>query len=205
MRQALIKAVVVSDREDGGAGLARLIEDTGLAQCSAVLSGAGGLEDMTFTEDEIIVLEVENPYVPASVYPARLLFIGNYTAADLARITSIPSPFGVLSPDPDLETAAAALTALNLGLTVMDRLMNGEPETENNARREASGENHLTEREVAVLNFFARGFSIRDIAGYLRISVNTVKYYTSSLYGKLGAANRAEAVKEGIRRGLIAI
>lgn len=43
----------------------------------------------------------------------------------------------------------------------------------------------------------------REIGAELYLSVNTIKGYTKSLYNKLGAASRAEAVERGRELGLI--
>jgi ATP/maltotriose-dependent transcriptional regulator MalT len=40
----------------------------------------------------------------------------------------------------------------------------------------------------------AAGFSNREIAGELYLSTNTIKWYGSQVYGKLGVKKRAEAV-----------
>lgn len=61
----------------------------------------------------------------------------------------------------------------------------------------------LTDRERGVLDLLSRGFSNPEIAGLLGISEHTVKFHTSSLYAKLGVANRTEAVRVGIRAGAI--
>lgn len=63
----------------------------------------------------------------------------------------------------------------------------------------------LTERELEVLGLLARGLANKQIASELGISEHTVKFHVSSIYGKLGATNRAEAVRLGARSGLIAL
>ena len=61
----------------------------------------------------------------------------------------------------------------------------------------------LTSREREVLALIADGATNREIAGVLFLSPHTVKEHTSSLYRKLGARNRAEAVQKAQRIGLI--
>jgi two-component system nitrate/nitrite response regulator NarL len=61
----------------------------------------------------------------------------------------------------------------------------------------------LSERERAVLSAFARGLSIPQVAGELFIGVSTVKTHTQRLYEKLGVSDRAAAVAEAMRRGLL--
>jgi LuxR family maltose regulon positive regulatory protein len=61
----------------------------------------------------------------------------------------------------------------------------------------------LTSRELEVLDMLAAGRSNHDIARHLVISLDTVKKHVSHLLGKLGAANRTEAVARGRELGLI--
>jgi two-component system nitrate/nitrite response regulator NarL len=61
----------------------------------------------------------------------------------------------------------------------------------------------LSERERQVLQGFARGQSIPEVAKELLIGVSTVKTHTQRLYEKLGVSDRAAAVAEAMRRGLV--
>jgi DNA-binding NarL/FixJ family response regulator len=63
----------------------------------------------------------------------------------------------------------------------------------------------LTPREREVLDWLAEGLTNRAIAARLGISDHTVKFHVASIYGKLGASTRAEAIRRGLRRGLITI
>jgi DNA-binding NarL/FixJ family response regulator len=66
-------------------------------------------------------------------------------------------------------------------------------------------EEPLTPREVQVLELLAEGLSNKGIAGRLAISDQTVKFHVASISGKLGAANRTDAVRRAVRRGLITL
>jgi LuxR family maltose regulon positive regulatory protein len=61
----------------------------------------------------------------------------------------------------------------------------------------------LTSRELEVLAMLAAGRSNQGIACHLVISLDTVKKHVSHVLGKLGAANRTEAVARGRELGLI--
>ena len=63
----------------------------------------------------------------------------------------------------------------------------------------------LTAREIQVLELLAEGLPNKAIAGRLGISDQTVKFHVAALSGKLGAANRTDAVRRAVRRGLIAL
>jgi DNA-binding NarL/FixJ family response regulator len=53
----------------------------------------------------------------------------------------------------------------------------------------------LSDRELEVLKLMAAGATNREIAAQLHLSPHTIKEYASSIYRKLGARNRAEAVQ----------
>ena len=61
----------------------------------------------------------------------------------------------------------------------------------------------LTPREIEVLELLAEGLPNKAIAARLAISDQTVKFHVAAISGKLGARNRTDAVRRGVRRGLI--
>jgi LuxR family maltose regulon positive regulatory protein len=61
----------------------------------------------------------------------------------------------------------------------------------------------LSEREVEVLRLVAAGLANREIGERLFISEKTVKTHLSNILGKLGAANRTQAVEQAHRLGLL--
>jgi len=63
----------------------------------------------------------------------------------------------------------------------------------------------LTIRETEVLQLAAQGLANKQIANQLGISEHTIKFHLSTIYTKLGASNRTEAVRSGIRYGLIVL
>ena len=68
-----------------------------------------------------------------------------------------------------------------------------------------SSDQILTAREIEVLRMIAEGLGNKEIASKLRISDHTVKFHISSIFVKLGASSRTEAVTIGIRKGLIMV
>jgi NarL family two-component system response regulator YdfI len=67
----------------------------------------------------------------------------------------------------------------------------------------AAAAHPLTPRETEILAMLAEGLGNKTIALRLGISGHTVKTHLGSIFEKLGAANRAEAVATGLRRGLL--
>jgi LuxR family maltose regulon positive regulatory protein len=54
-----------------------------------------------------------------------------------------------------------------------------------------------------VLHLLAEGYSNREIAARMVVSLNTVKKHTSNLYGKLGVTSRTQAIALARQLGLI--
>ncbi len=61
----------------------------------------------------------------------------------------------------------------------------------------------LTNREIEVLRLVAPGRSNSQVAAELYVTVGTVKSHLHTIAGKLGAANRVEAVARGRELGLL--
>jgi LuxR family maltose regulon positive regulatory protein len=61
----------------------------------------------------------------------------------------------------------------------------------------------LSRRELEVLTGLSRGMTQEEIAGQASLSVNTVKSVIRSIYNKLGAVNKADAVRIAASRGIV--
>jgi two-component system, NarL family, response regulator YdfI len=115
---------------------------------------------------------------------------------------------GVLPRDATADEIGAAIEAAAAGLVVL------HPHTVEAFRPQASAGEHagaalasqpLTPREVEVLGMMAEGAGNKLIASRLAISEHTVKFHIASIFAKLNAGSRTEAVTIGLRRGLIMI
>jgi two-component system, NarL family, response regulator DegU len=61
----------------------------------------------------------------------------------------------------------------------------------------------VTEREAEILRLVATGYSTREVGEHLFISEKTVRNHLASVFRKLDARNRTEAVYRGIRLGIV--
>ena len=69
--------------------------------------------------------------------------------------------------------------------------------------RKPSGSDHLTPRELEVLHLLEKGLSKREIASTLFLSYNTIHSHTRSIYRKLNASSRVEAIAHAREQGLL--
>jgi DNA-binding NarL/FixJ family response regulator len=114
----------------------------------------------------------------------------------------------VLSTDVSSDELAAAICAVGEGLWVgAPGLVRGlvRPAGRGDGSNEEPLIEPLTAREKEVLQLMAEGLANKQIALRLAISEHTVKFHLSSLYAKLNAAGRTEAVKRGLGLGLISL
>jgi len=115
--------------------------------------------------------------------------------------------FGVRAVLPREATAneiVAAVEAAAAGLVVLhpDTVEALLPEPASPRVLPASPE-ALTPREIEVLAMLAEGLGNKAIARRLGISEHTVKFHVGSIFSKLNASSRTEAVALGARQGLI--
>jgi DNA-binding CsgD family transcriptional regulator len=104
---------------------------------------------------------------------------------------------GVLSCDASASQIDAAIRAVAAGLIVR---WPGAPDAGFAAMRETDGHALLTPRELEVLATLAEGMTNKAIARRLNISLHTVKFHVESLFRKLGARTRTEAVAKASER-----
>jgi DNA-binding NarL/FixJ family response regulator len=125
----------------------------------------------------------------AAVLPAAAVAVG----ADGGEFA------GWLPPDASAAQVDAALRAVAAGLTVHA----APPPTPNFESLPEEPPVLLTPREIEVLGALGNGMSNKEVARLLGISPHTVKFHIESLFRKLGAASRAEAVAKGMRQQIV--
>lgn len=105
---------------------------------------------------------------------------------------------GLLPFDASADQIDAALRAVAAGLSVQ------MPQTGRfSSLDEDEAPSPLTPRELEILIALSEGLSNKAIARRFDISQHTVKFHAESIFRKLGATTRADAVAKGLRRGLV--
>ncbi|MEW5940143.1 MAG: response regulator transcription factor [Chloroflexota bacterium] len=167
-----------------------------------VVGESARLTDLDDPEADILILSASassltTEWLPPDSISLLLLTDSPLTPSDALR--SRPA-FGLLPSDASPEELLAAVRALAEGLTVGPRSLLFPSDPSDSAER-----GPLTERELEVLSLLAKGLANKQIAAALGISEHTVKFHVSSIYSKLNATNRAEAIRAGLRGGWIAL
>lgn len=106
---------------------------------------------------------------------------------------------GYVRKDAEPEILLAAVRAVARGKTYID------PSVAAQVVHAADPHEELTARELEVLRQLALGKSNKEIAGTLHIADETVKSHVGSVLTKLQVENRAHAIVQALKRGLISL
>jgi two-component system nitrate/nitrite response regulator NarL len=109
---------------------------------------------------------------------------------------------GYLTKDTSARELCDAITAVARGRTVLAPELQAAVAGEIRLRAPRDRP-VMTERESETLTLIAEGMSAPQIGLALHLSTATVKTHLQHIYGKLGVSERAAAVAEAMRRGLL--
>lgn len=195
-REAVVRAIrerpefeLVGEAADGRQALAAIRE---LAPDVAVLDvkmpGLDGLEVLNAVRRDAL--------------RTRVILLSAYLDGAVAFEAIAAGASAYLSKDADRRRIADTIAAVGRGETVLGPEVQAGLAAEIRLRgaKERPG---LSEREREVLAHIAEGRSAPQIAELLFLSPATVKSHLQSLYEKLGVSDRAAAVAEAMRRGLL--
>jgi DNA-binding NarL/FixJ family response regulator len=106
---------------------------------------------------------------------------------------------GYVRKDADPEILLAAVRAVARGKTYID------PSAAAQIARSSVTADDLTPRETEVLRQIAFGRSNKEIADALAIGDETVKTHVGNVFAKLQVENRAQAIVQALKRGLVSL
>jgi two-component system nitrate/nitrite response regulator NarL len=138
----------------------------------------------------------------AAQVPTRALMLSASTSATDVYAALEAGASGYLAKEADRQRICDAVAAVGAGETVLPAELHSGLAGQ---IRNHGTETHsvLSERERGVLQLTAQGRSAREIGAELYLSPATVKTHLQSVYNKLGVSDRAAAVAEAMRRGLL--
>jgi two-component system nitrate/nitrite response regulator NarL len=207
-----IEVVVVDDHPFFRDGVSRGLTNSGLITVVAEAeNGRDGLAAIAEHRPQVAVVDYQMPDLDGIAVTQAVVRDGLPTKVLLlSAITDSPVVFralevgasGYLSKDARRAEIVDAVLSVAQGRTVVPPELAGSLAQEIRLRAQPAGP-VLSEREMQVLKGFARGLSIPQLAKELYIGASTVKTHTQRLYEKLGVSDRAAAVAEGMRRGLL--
>jgi two-component system nitrate/nitrite response regulator NarL len=161
---------------------------------------------------DVALLDVDMPHlnglallraVTRDELSVRVLFLSGYFDSATVYEALQAGASGFLSKDATADTVCDAVRAVARGETVLGPEIQAALARELRERAPAEERPLLSAREREILALTAEGLTSPDIGKRLHLSPATVKTHLQNAYEKLGVSDRAAAVAEGMRRGLL--
>ncbi len=208
----LVTAVVIDDHPFFRDGVSRGLTQSGRVRViGEAADGASGLDLIRREQPDVAVVDYQMPGVTGvdvahavtrDGLRTRVLLLSAVTDGPIVFTALEEGACGYLSKDADRDEIVGAVTRVANGETVVPPQLAAGLVGEIRLRSQPHVP-ALSERERQVLDGFARGKSIPQVAAELYIGAATIKTHTQRLYEKLGVSDRAAAVAEAMRRGLL--
>jgi DNA-binding NarL/FixJ family response regulator len=201
-----IRVMTADDHPIVRAGLAAVIEEeSDLTFVGEARDGAQAVALFRAQQPDVTLMDLRMPVLDGvgairairSEFPdARIVALTTYEGdTDIHRALAAGA-VGYLLKDMLPTEVIDAIRAVHRGQRVIPPVVAGR-------LAEYTPRVELTEREREVLEYVARGFSNKDIARAIGRTDETVKIHLKSVFVKLGAADRTEAVTVALQRGII--
>lgn len=207
-----IEVVVIDDHPFFRDGVSRGLTNSGqITVVAEAENGRDGLAAIAEHRPQVAVVDYQMPdldgiavtqAVVRDGLPTRVLLLSAISDSPVVFRALEVGASGYLSKDSRRSEIVDAVLSVARGKTVVPPELAGSLAQEIRLRAQPKGP-VLSERELQVLRGFARGQSIPQLSKELFIGVSTVKTHTQRLYEKLGVSDRAAAVAEAMRRGLL--
>jgi two-component system nitrate/nitrite response regulator NarL len=208
-----VTVLVADDHPIYREGIVRAINDR--PELEVVAEAGDGREALDRIRDlgpEIAVLDIRMPELDGTKVLAAMrkegletevLFLSAFMEPELAYKTVASGAKGYLSKESSRQEVCEAIVQIADGGTVYAAEAQAGLAQQIRERERSGGPPKLTEREQEVLALVADGLSAPAIGKQIHLSTTTVKSHLHSLYEKLGVSDRAAAVAEAMRRGML--
>lgn len=210
-----IRLMLADDHRMLREGLRRSMTDQGFDIVGEARDGDEAIRLAEELEPEVILMDVTMPEVDGveatrqikQLFPdIRVVMLTMHADQEVLAQAMRVGASGYLVKDCSTEEIANAIrdvaggkTALSpqLAASMLEEVRRLEQPTSNDEDR------IVTKREEEVLQLIANGFSTTEVAEKLFISQKTVKNHLASIYQKLDARDRTQAVLQAVRMGIV--
>jgi two-component system nitrate/nitrite response regulator NarL len=207
-----VRVLVADDHPVFRDGIVRAIRDRPELELAGVAEdGRSALDAVLRLAPDVALLDVRMPGLDGPQVlralkregsASRVLFLSAFTDAPLVYDALEAGAAGFVAKDAERAEICEAVERVARGETVLSPGLQSGLVAQIRLRAQ-DDRPVLTAREAEVLHLLAQGRSAPAIARELVLSPTTVKTHLGHLYEKLGVSDRAAAVAEAMRRGLI--
>ena len=195
-------------------GLRRMLEvDDDMEVVADVASGEEALDQIAVTSPNVVLLDIRMPGIGGIETIRRIK--ERYSGTNIIVLTLYGDQYlsqaieagavGYLVKDVGNEELIKSIRAVDKGQSILHSSLSRGffNEFATLARGKNGYKNRLSPRELEVVRLIAAGMTNKEMGAQLFLSETTVKREVSHIFDKLEAKDRAEAVAEAYKRGLI--
>jgi len=193
--------------------IARVIgERSDLELVAEAADGRAALEKIRELQPDVAVIDVRMPELDGSDVlvalreeglPTNVVFLSAFLDSKTVYDAVAAGANAYLSKEAETDEIVTAILAAARGETILGPEVQTGLAEQIRFREENESRPRLSDREHEVLRLIADGLSAPEIGERIHLSTATVKTHLQHLYEKLGVSERAAAVAEGMRRGLV--
>lgn len=210
-----IKILIVDDHPVVRRGLQSILGDAKDLQVAGEASnGAQALQQISALKPDVVLMDIRLPGADGVQITRRIrrehpnikvIILTTYDDDQHLYNAIEAGAHGFLTKHADYADLAESIRAVHKGERLLSPALIGKvlDRFQQMAQAQAMQESGLTDEEVEVLRMIAEGATNKEIGEKLFWSEVTVKRRASEVYSKLGVADRAQAVAEAMKRGLI--
>ncbi len=196
-------------------GLRRSMEHHGFVVAGEADNGQEGVCMAVALRPDVVLMDVSMPVlggveatrqIRLTSPTSQVVMLTMHTDGDVIARAIQAGAIGYLVKDCSTEEVVAAVRLAASGESVLSAGLAGSmlSAVKKGGRRDAdNGGSVISAREEEVLQLVADGLSLPEVSARLYISAKTVKNHLASIYAKLDARDRTQAVLRAVRMGII--
>jgi DNA-binding NarL/FixJ family response regulator len=199
----MIRVVLVDDHAMVRRGLAQLLAgEAGISVVGTAATGAQALDVVAAQQPDVVLMDLQMPGMDgaaatralAQQHPhVQVLVLTSFSDRERIVAALDAGAVGYLLKDAEPAELVAGIEAVARGESPLHPRAARELLRSRSAPGTASSDVRLTPREVEVLALVRQGLANKQIGRRLGISERTVKAHLSSLFQRLGVADRTQA------------
>jgi two-component system nitrate/nitrite response regulator NarL len=212
-RPERVSVLVADDHPLYREGIVRAVKERpDLELVGEASDGREALDEIQRLAPQVAVLDIrmpglEGPQVLKAMkrdgMKTDVIFLSAFMESELAYQAVASGAKGYLSKEASRDEICDSIATVARGGSAFAPEAQAGLAAEIMQRESSEGPPELSPREREVLRLIAEGMSAPEIGRQLHVSATTVKTHLHSLYDKLGVSDRAAAVAEAMRRGLL--
>jgi DNA-binding NarL/FixJ family response regulator len=211
----MTKLLLADDHRMLRHSLRRSLEEHGFDVVGEAGDGAEAVRLAQALAPDVVLMDVSMPNLDgveatrqiSRVAPAsQVVMLTMHADGDVMARAIQAGAVGYLVKDCSIEDVVSAVQLAASGESMLSPELATSmlADVKKGARGAANGETPtISAREEEVLQLVADGLSLPEVAAALYISVKTVKNHLASIYAKLDARDRTQAVLRAVRMGII--